>query len=124
MNLGTSRLSVSTPLSPIKESRKETESLLDFNASPIRENKLQLAAVPKKQSSRIRLNLKQTIVDEKWFKLFFYRCAEKILTQLEYDTLKTNTVDIQVGFEIKFTTSLSIQIVCKAKGWINILVFT
>jgi len=50
--------------------------LLDFNASPIRENKLQLAAVPKKQSSRIR-------------------CAEKILTQLEYDTLKTNTVDIQ-----------------------------
>lgn len=75
-NRGTSRLSVSTPLSPIKESRKETESLLDFNASPIRENKLQLAAVPKKQSSRIR-------------------CAEKILTQLEYDTLKTNTVDIQ-----------------------------
>ena len=65
LNLGTSRLSVSTPLSPIKESRKETESLLDFNASPIRENKLQLAAVPKKQSSRIRLNLKQTIVDEK-----------------------------------------------------------
>ena len=53
-NRGTSRLSVSTPLSPIKESRKETESLLDFSNSPIKEKKIKLAAVPKKQSSRIR----------------------------------------------------------------------
>ena len=53
-NRGSSRLSVSTPLSPIKESRKETESLLEWSNSPIKERKLQLAAVPKKQSSRIR----------------------------------------------------------------------
>ena len=53
-NRGTSRLSVSTPLSPIKESRKETESLLDFSNSPIKEKKIKLAVVPKKQSSRIR----------------------------------------------------------------------
>ena len=53
-NRGTSRLSVSTPLSPIKESRKETESLLDFSNSPIKEKKIRLTAVPKKQSSRIR----------------------------------------------------------------------
>ena len=53
-NRGTSRLTVSTPLSPIKESRKETESLLDFNNSPIKEKSIKLAAVPKKQSSRIR----------------------------------------------------------------------
>jgi len=74
-NRGSSRLSVSTPLSPIKESRKETESLLEWSNSPIKENKLQLAAVPKKQSSRIR-------------------CAEKILTQLEFDSFQAN-IDIQ-----------------------------
>ena len=62
-----SRLSVSTPLSPIKESRKETESLLDFNNSPIKENKLQLAAVPKKQSSRIRCSQKTFDLKSKRF---------------------------------------------------------
>ena len=51
---GSSRLSVSTPLSPIKESRKETGSLLDLHNSPVKENKLELASPPKKQSSRIR----------------------------------------------------------------------
>merc|ERR1711976_691920 len=65
-NRGSSRLNDSTPLSPIKESRKETESLLKWSNSPIKESKLQLTAVPKKQSSRIR-------------------CTEKILTQLEVD---------------------------------------
>merc|ERR1712062_341450 len=54
--------------SPIKESRKETESLAEFTNSPIKENKIQLAAAPKKQSSRIR-------------------CTEKILTQLEFDAI-------------------------------------
>jgi len=71
-----SRLSVSTPLSPIKESRKETESLLDFNNSPIKEIKIQHAAVPQKQSSRIR-------------------CAEKILTQLEMDTFQQHSYNNQ-----------------------------
>eukprot|EP00090_Calanus_glacialis_P002184 TRINITY_DN11642_c0_g1_i1.p1 TRINITY_DN11642_c0_g1~~TRINITY_DN11642_c0_g1_i1.p1 ORF type:complete len:476 (-),score=90.06 TRINITY_DN11642_c0_g1_i1:133-1560(-) len=59
---GSSRLS--TPLSPIKESRKESGSLLELHCSPVRENKIELQSVPKKPSSRIR-------------------CTEKILTQLE-----------------------------------------
>lgn len=59
---GSSRLS--TPLSPIKESRKESGSLLDLQCSPVKENKIGLQSVPKKPSSRIR-------------------CTEKILTQLE-----------------------------------------
>ena len=50
------RLGLTTPLSPIKESRKETESLLEWTNEPtIKENKIELAAVPKKQSSRVRL---------------------------------------------------------------------
>jgi len=73
---GTSRLSVSTPLSPIKESRKETESLLDFSNSPIKEKKIKLAPVPQKQSSRLR-------------------CAQKIVSQLErgQDRDNNNTQD-------------------------------
>ena len=62
-NRGSSRLSVSTPLSPIKESRKETESLLEWSNSPIKENKLQLAAVPRKQSSRIRCLTSQHLIN-------------------------------------------------------------
>ena len=50
---GSSRLS--TPLSPIKESRKESGSLLELHCSPVRENKIELQSVPKKPSSRIRL---------------------------------------------------------------------
>ena len=50
---GGSRLS--TPLSPIKESRKEMGSLAELQCSPAREAPLKLQDVPKKKpSSRIR----------------------------------------------------------------------
>lgn len=91
------RLSVSTPLSPIKESRKETESLADFTNSPIKENKIQLAAAPKKQSSRIRFIFCKPKVQKNVS--FDFRCTEKILTQLEFDAIYSSggINDIQVG---------------------------
>ena len=50
---GSSRLS--TPLSPIKESRKENGSLLELHCSPVREKRTtELENGPKKPSSRIR----------------------------------------------------------------------
>ena len=49
---GSSRLS--TPLSPIKESRKEMGSLLELTASPAKELAIKLQDVPRKPSSRIR----------------------------------------------------------------------
>ena len=49
---GSSRLS--TPLSPIKESRKEMGSLVELPSSPAKELTIKLQDVPRKPSSRIR----------------------------------------------------------------------